>query len=129
MLNDITTLYYAVNDPRTPVIARLLCAFIIIITISPIDLIPDFLPVIGYLDDAIILPLGIWLVTKMIPKIVMADSRKKAAEIPIEIPIDRKKSIIIIVTIWLVIMAFIAWIIYFTYCSKHPNFNSLPERL
>ena len=129
MLNDVTTLYYAVNDPRTPVVARLLCAFIILITISPIDLIPDFLPVIGYLDDAIILPLGIWLVTKMIPKNVMADSRKKAAEIPINIPIDRTKSIIIIVTIWIVIMAFIAWIIYITYCSKHPFINRLPDKL
>jgi uncharacterized membrane protein YkvA (DUF1232 family) len=129
MLNDVTTLYYAVKDPRTPLVARLLCAFIVIITLSPIDLIPDFLPVIGYLDDVIILPIGILLVTKMIPKNVMADSRTKAAEIPINIPIDRKKSIITIVIIWLVIISFTVWIIYISYWNKHPFIKHLPDKL
>lgn len=129
MLNDVTTLYYAVKDPRTPLVARLLCAFIVIITLSPIDLIPDFLPVIGYLDDVIILPIGIWLVTKMIPKNVMADSRTKAAEIPINIPIDRKKSIITIVIIWLVIISLTVWIIYISYWNKHPFIKHLPDKL
>lgn len=69
-----------------PWYAKALAAFIATYALSPIDLIPDFIPVIGYLDDLIILPLGIALVIRMIPENVMEDLRKQAEEALIERP-------------------------------------------
>jgi uncharacterized membrane protein YkvA (DUF1232 family) len=71
-------LYYAYQDPRVPWYAKLLTAFVVAHTLSPIDLIPDFIPVLGYLDDLIITPLGVALVLKMIPEDVMIEARQKA---------------------------------------------------
>ncbi|MGE5517797.1 MAG: YkvA family protein [Bacteroidota bacterium] len=70
----------AARDPRTPWPAKLLAALVVAYALSPIDLIPDFIPVLGYLDDLIVVPLGIWLVLRLIPDDVMADARAKAAE-------------------------------------------------
>ena len=66
------------RDPRTPLAAKLLAAFVAAYALSPIDLIPDFIPVLGFLDDALLLPIGIWLTLKFIPKPVLADCREKA---------------------------------------------------
>ena len=71
-------LYHAYRDPRVPWYAKLLAAFVVAHTLSPIDLIPDFIPVLGYLDDLIITPLGLVLVLKMIPEEVMIEAREKA---------------------------------------------------
>jgi uncharacterized membrane protein YkvA (DUF1232 family) len=71
--------YLACRDPRVPWYGRLLAACIVGYAFSPIDLIPDFIPVLGYLDDLILIPLGIALVLKTIPPVVMAESREKAA--------------------------------------------------
>ncbi|MBD1899672.1 YkvA family protein [Trichocoleus sp. DQ-A3] len=71
-------IYLACKDPRVPWYARILAGLIVAYAFSPIDLIPDFIPVIGYLDDLILVPLGIWLVLKMIPPAVMADCRERA---------------------------------------------------
>ncbi|MBD1897238.1 YkvA family protein [Coleofasciculus sp. FACHB-129] len=71
-------IYLACKDPRVPWYARILAGLIVAYAFSPIDLIPDFIPVIGYLDDLILVPLGIWLVLKMIPPAVMADFRERA---------------------------------------------------
>lgn len=73
-------IYLACKDPRVPWYARFLAAGVVAYAFSPIDLIPDFIPVIGYLDDLIIVPLGIWLVLKMIPPVVLAECREKAQE-------------------------------------------------
>lgn len=75
---EIHALYIAYQDPRTPLIARIFAICIVSYAFSPIDLIPDFIPVLGFLDDAILLPLGIWLVVKIIPPQVLAESREKA---------------------------------------------------
>src|SRR5512135_499922 len=72
-------LYLAARDPRTPWYARLLVAGIVAYAFSPIDLIPDFVPVLGYLDDLILIPLGIALLLKVIPSEVIAECREKAA--------------------------------------------------
>ena len=73
-------LYYAYRDPRTPWYARAFTGFIVAYAFSPIDLIPDFIPVLGYLDDLVIVPLGVLLALKMIPVQVMAECRAKAEE-------------------------------------------------
>jgi uncharacterized membrane protein YkvA (DUF1232 family) len=71
--------YLAAQDPRTPWYARALILFVIAHTFSPIDLIPDFIPVLGYLDDLIITPGGLWLAVKLIPPGVMDEARRRAA--------------------------------------------------
>jgi len=73
-------LLIACNDPRTPWYARALALTVIGYLASPIDLVPDFIPIIGYLDDLILVPLGIKMVLKLIPPEVMAESRARVAE-------------------------------------------------
>lgn len=73
---DVQALLVAFQDPRTPWAARAMIALVIAYALSPIDLIPDFIPVLGYLDDLILIPAGIALAIRMIPSQVMADSRK-----------------------------------------------------
>jgi len=71
--------YLACRDPRVPWYGRLLAACIVGYAFSPIDLIPDFVPVLGYLDDLILIPLGIALLLKIIPSEVIAECRERAA--------------------------------------------------
>lgn len=75
---ETMALYYAARDPRTPLAAKVLAAMVAAYALSPIDLIPDFIPVLGLLDDMILLPLGIALVLRLIPAEVMAAGRAKA---------------------------------------------------
>jgi uncharacterized membrane protein YkvA (DUF1232 family) len=75
---ETLSLYYATRDPRTSWYAKLLAGLIVAYALSPIDLIPDFIPVLGYLDEVILLPLGIWLVLRLIPDAVLSDARRRA---------------------------------------------------
>jgi uncharacterized membrane protein YkvA (DUF1232 family) len=75
---EAVALYIACRDPRTPLPAKIIAGFVVAYIFSPIDLIPDFIPVIGYLDDLLLVPMGIWLAKKLIPLEVMADARIKA---------------------------------------------------
>ena len=75
---EIYALYLAYQDPRVPWYARLLAACVVGYAFSPIDLIPDPIPILGYLDDLILLPLGIALALKLIPSAVMAECRERA---------------------------------------------------
>lgn len=75
---ETDALYLACKDSRVPWYARALAAVVVAYALSPIDLIPDVIPVIGYLDDAILVPLGIILVLRMIPPAVLAECREKA---------------------------------------------------
>ncbi|WP_366664959.1 YkvA family protein [Microcoleus sp. bin48.metabat.b7b8b9.023] len=93
--------YLASRDQRVPWYARVLAGVTVAYAFSPIDLIPDFIPILGYLDDLIIVPLGIWLVIKMIPPQVLAECREKAvAEIERGKPINRTVAAVII-AIWI----------------------------
>ncbi|XJZ27769.1 YkvA family protein [Bacillota bacterium Lsc_1132] len=74
---DLFVLGEAYKHPATPLYVKILAIIIVAYAFSPIDLIPDFIPVLGYLDDLILLPLGIMLALKLIPKDVLADCRKK----------------------------------------------------
>src|SRR3982074_3086763 len=76
---DVTMLYLAARHPRVPWYAKALAGFVAAYALSPIDLIPDFIPVLGYLDDLIIVPLGIWLVIALIPEDVMREYRAMAS--------------------------------------------------
>jgi uncharacterized membrane protein YkvA (DUF1232 family) len=78
---EVHALYLAYRDPRTPLYARIFAACVVAYAFSPIDLIPDFIPVLGYLDDLTLIPLGVYLALKMIPAPVMADSRPQAQEV------------------------------------------------
>ena len=77
--NEAFAVYLAAKDPRTPWYAKALIFFVVAHTFSPIDLIPDFIPVLGYLDDLIITPGGLWLAVRMIPPEVLAEARGKVA--------------------------------------------------
>ncbi|WP_053365100.1 YkvA family protein [Bacillus sp. FJAT-27245] len=75
---QIMILYFAVQDPRMPWHAKLVAAMVAAYALSPIDLIPDFIPVLGYLDDVILLPIGIWIALKLIPGEVRREAAIKA---------------------------------------------------
>lgn len=75
---EISAIYLACKDSRVPWYARVLAAIVVAYALSPIDVIPDIIPIIGYLDDLILVPLGIILVLRMIPPTVLAECRLKA---------------------------------------------------
>ena len=103
------TLYLAVRDPRTPWYAKVLAGAVVAHTFSPIDLIPDFIPVLGYLDDLLITSVGIWLALRMIPPHVMAmaASREKANAALLEAKPTNWGAAVVIVVIWLIITVLI----------------------
>ena len=107
---DAHAVYLAARDPRVPWYAKALALCIAGYALSPIDLIPDFVPVLGYLDDVILLPLGIWAVVKLIPPEVMAEHRT-AATLAAERPVSRTAAIIIAL-VWVVSIALTAWLGY-----------------
>ncbi len=78
---EIRALMIASRDPRTPWTAKMLAVLIVAYALSPIDLIPDFIPVLGYLDDLILLPLGILLAIRLIPPAVMDEARQTATQV------------------------------------------------
>jgi uncharacterized membrane protein YkvA (DUF1232 family) len=75
---DVMTLWFALKHPDTPWYARLFAAAVAAYALSPIDLIPDFVPVLGYLDDLIIVPVGVWLFLKIVPDHVLSASRAES---------------------------------------------------
>jgi uncharacterized membrane protein YkvA (DUF1232 family) len=75
---ETVAIWFACRDRRTPWGARMLGLLIIGYALSPIDLIPDFIPVIGYLDELILIPVGLWMLLKLIPEQVLYESREKA---------------------------------------------------
>ena len=75
---DVYTLYYAYKDPRVPWYAKVLAASVVAYAASPIDLIPDFIPILGYLDDLVIVPVGIMVALRWVPKQVLQECRAKA---------------------------------------------------
>lgn len=79
LLGDVAALWFCVRHPRTPLPVKILAAVVVAYALSPIDLIPDFIPVLGLLDDAILLPAGIWLVLRFVPPDVMAECRAQAS--------------------------------------------------
>jgi uncharacterized membrane protein YkvA (DUF1232 family) len=100
--SETHALYLAYRDPRVPWYAKLFAALVVGYAFSPIDLIPDPIPVLGYLDDLILVPLGVALAVRMIPEDVLAESRQKAREMVErgERPVSRAAAAVIVV-LWL----------------------------
>ena len=108
--NDALIVYFVARDPNAPLFVRLLALAIAAYAMSPIDLIPDFIPIIGYLDDIILLSLGIMVVIKLTPKNVIEASRSKASEV-IAKPVSLAAAAVVIV-IWLLCASgfgFLVW--------------------
>ena len=103
---DAVAVYFAARDPRTPMLARCMALAVAAYALSPIDLIPDFIPVLGYLDDLLIVPLGLLLVIRLLPPEVLAESREKATTL-----LSRPRSYLaatFMVSIWILCIVAIA---------------------
>lgn len=107
---DVHALYLAARDPRVPWVARALALCIAGYALSPIDLIPDFVPVLGLLDDLVIVPLGIVLALRLVPPEVLAEHRR-TAELAAQQPVSRSGAAVII-AIWLILAAAAGWWIF-----------------
>ena len=107
---DAHALYLAARDPRVPWYVRALALALAAYAFSPIDLIPDFIPVLGYLDDVILLPLGILLVIRLIPPELMAEHRVLAAA-ALDRPVSRTAAVVI-ACIWVACAALAVWLVH-----------------
>jgi len=107
---ETLALYHAARDPRTPLTAKILAGMIVAYVVSPIDLIPDFIPILGLLDDLILVPLGIVICLRMIPPQVMAEARIAARQ---QIETTKSKTAaIVVIAIWIALAVLLGvWII------------------
>jgi uncharacterized membrane protein YkvA (DUF1232 family) len=105
---DVLALYLAARDPRVPWYAKAVAACVAVYALSPIDLIPDFIPILGYLDDLIIVPLGIWLAIHLIPPSLLEEHRQAAMERPQPRPISWVGAAIIL-SLWFIAGGAIVW--------------------
>jgi len=103
----------AARDPRVPWYAKAFMGLVLAYAFSPIDLIPDFIPVLGYLDDLIVIPLGIVLSIKMIPDEVMIDAREQAEGILRQRKPFSRLGATIVIVFWLTIIAVVTWLVVF----------------
>lgn len=100
---EVYALYLAYKDPRTPWYAKVFTAIVVGYAFSPIDLIPDPIPVLGYLDDLVLIPLGAFLAIKMIPACVMEESRAMAKEVMAQGKPVNKLAAAVIILIWIAV--------------------------
>src|SRR5690242_8431171 len=112
---DVHAIYLAARDPRVPWYAKALAFCVAGYALSPIDLIPDFVPVLGYLDDLIIVPLGILIVVKLIPPEIIAEHRALAAASQGR-PVSHTAAIVIVV-VWAASIVVAAWLCYRAFMS------------
>ena len=100
------TLYLAYRHPHTPWYAKVFAALIVGYVFSPIDPIPDFIPIVGLLDELVVVPIGVILARKMIPEGVFAECREKAREVAEgEKPVSRVAAVVVVVAVWLLCAA------------------------
>jgi len=107
---EISVLTVVYRDVRTPWYARAIIFLVIAHSLSPIDLIPDFIPVLGYLDDLIIIPLGIALAIRLVPKEVFAEARVKVASQPESTGISGWWFGGLVILVWMVIVMLLIWL-------------------
>ena len=95
---DIGALWLAARDPRVPLLAKLVAGLTAAYALSPVDLIPDFIPVLGLLDDLLLVPLGIWLSLRLIPRPVIEDLRMRASEMQSK---SSRLGLAMVIAIWI----------------------------
>jgi uncharacterized membrane protein YkvA (DUF1232 family) len=117
---ETVALYFAARDPRTPWYAKALVACVVAYALSPIDLIPDPIPILGYLDDLLLLPLGIYIAIKLIPPQVLEQSRSKAASMKVRLPRNRRAALVIVL-IWLAALAGAAYFLARFFSGETPD--------
>ncbi|MEO6013430.1 MAG: YkvA family protein [Devosia sp.] len=106
---DVVALWIAARDPRTPWYAKFLAGAVAAYALSPIDLIPDFIPVLGYLDDLLIVPVGILIVVRLIPPPLMEEYRAEAVKR--DKPVSRV-GLTFIIFVWIALATVAGWAIY-----------------
>jgi len=106
---EVHAIALAARDPRTPWYAKVLIVFVVAHTLSPIDLIPDFIPVLGLLDDLLITPGGLWLAVRLIPPEVLQEARTVAAQQPAENSLG-KIGAVLIVLVWFVTAGIVVYL-------------------
>jgi uncharacterized membrane protein YkvA (DUF1232 family) len=104
---DVVAIALALRDPRVPWYAKVVGACVVAYALSPIDLIPDFVPVLGYLDDLVLVPLGLLLVLRLIPADILAEHRVAATAV-VERPVSRAGAAVVIV-VWVLAAALLAF--------------------
>lgn len=103
---QVFALYLAYKKKETPLIAKVFTAIVVAYALSPIDLIPDFIPVLGYLDDFILIPMGVAIALKLIPAEIMEECRKEAEEKLKSDILEARAAGVIIVMLWILILGF-----------------------
>ena len=109
---EVYALYLAYKDDRTPWYAKVFTAMVVGYAFSPIDLIPDFIPVLGYLDDLVLIPLGAVVAIKMIPPQVMEESRAKARQVLANGEPVNKVAAAVILLVWVGLIFLAGWFVY-----------------
>jgi uncharacterized membrane protein YkvA (DUF1232 family) len=109
---EVYAMYLAYKDPRTPWYARIFAAAVVAYAFSPIDLIPDIIPVLGYLDDLVLIPLGVYLAIRMIPGEVMLECQSKAKEVMAQGKPVNKVAAVVIVAIWVMMAVLLGVVVY-----------------
>jgi uncharacterized membrane protein YkvA (DUF1232 family) len=118
---ETLALYLAARHPETPWYAKLFVAGVVAYALSPIDLIPDFVPVLGYLDDLVLVPLGIAVAIRMIPPSVMAECRARAHEAMAGGRPASGAAAVVIIGIWLLLAALLALWAYEAYAASSQS--------
>jgi len=109
---EVRTLYLAGRDPRTPWHAKALAGLVVAYAWSPIDLIPDFIPLVGQLDDLVLVPLGLIVVRRMIPAPILAESRARAQAMMSEKkPRNWMLVAVVVLAVWVVGAAIVVWLV------------------
>ena len=130
---EVVALYFAARHPRTPWYAKAFVVAIVAYALSPIDLIPDFIPVLGFVDEIILLPFAIALAVKMIPADVMAECRVRASQQPLRGSWMGRVGAAVIVLFWLALIALAAMWAHSTFAyegkrelltEEHPHHRS-----
>jgi len=108
--NNIYALYLASRDDRVPILAKIIIGLVVAYAVSPIDLIPDFIPFLGFLDDLLLLPLGIWLAIRLVPKEVWQECQALAVKRVAEMPRNYQAAAVIVIIWLLAIAGFMLWV-------------------
>ena len=107
---DGVMLWFAYRSPETPWLAKVICLLVVAYALSPIDLIPDFIPILGYVDDVLLLPAMIWLAIRLLPPAVIATSRDRAEAWMAEHGEKPKlvSGVVFVAAVWLIV-AYLVW--------------------